>query len=257
MLGKLFKYEVKCTWKIIAITNTIILILSAFATIGASLRSDNDDIYSILTTLLATFSVFLPIMGAGIFIYIFLCKRFYDTMFSAQGYLTLTLPVDKVRILNCKLLVAFMWQFVTGIVVLLCMSLYISIVGETSLVELYSTIYDNILRDHAESIIYIISGIVSSFHGLIMVFAAFSIGQLSSSHKVGMAIVSGFGISFAEGVVTGILQGITILINQQGYTATDLYGLAFLNIKLITLIIFTLSEYFICVYIIKNKTNLS
>lgn len=118
MLGKLIGHEFKLTARyfipmyICLGVVTLLLKLSWFFTI------DNDVIFMGSTdTFLNLVNVILITIYIIVLVAIFLLtdfiilRRFYTNMFSDEGYLMFTLPVTTKQLINSKLIVAFIWQF--------------------------------------------------------------------------------------------------------------------------------------------------
>lgn len=55
----------------------------------------------------------LAIFAVLIVMYVYLCVHFYRTMYSAQGYLTHTLPVKALAPFHVKLITSFVWMFLS------------------------------------------------------------------------------------------------------------------------------------------------
>lgn len=117
MLGKLIAYEVRGVWK----PALIILVIMAVAGVAGSMSlatvdtlTDNysyssssvtTDLSVVLTlfTLFAGFIVWAGVVG----LFIVAVVRFYRTMFTDEGYLTLTLPVSTAALVMAKYLAGF------------------------------------------------------------------------------------------------------------------------------------------------------
>ena len=110
MLGKLFKHEFKATAKVLLPLNLVLVLVTIIGMIILNL-----DIFSgtamalvgaayLILYILAIFALF-------IMTYVILMMRFYKSMYSDQGYLTHTLPVSPLALLNTKLLTGVCWTF--------------------------------------------------------------------------------------------------------------------------------------------------
>lgn len=110
MFGKLLKHELKHTARYhfaIIIANIV-----ATAIMGVVFIPKNDSLLSLTTVLL--FVVSATIMYATIIVsLVAVIKNFYDTIFSRQGYLTLTLPVKGSQLLASKVIISFFWIIVS------------------------------------------------------------------------------------------------------------------------------------------------
>lgn len=108
MFGKLLKHELRHT----ARYHFAILIVSVIATLvmGVSLVFESEELMSMamLPLILVAFAVIVVSLVSII-------KNFYETIFSRQGYLTLTLPVKGSQLLASKVIISFFWVIVSYI----------------------------------------------------------------------------------------------------------------------------------------------
>ncbi|MFR4352084.1 MAG: hypothetical protein ACLT3H_10505 [Roseburia sp.] len=220
MLGKLFKYEFKNTYKIML---TIYAVLGAVTLFGSLLLASaaspvslamNNAILSLAT---AAFIIMYTLAVFALFIitYVYVCTNFYKTMFSNQGYLTHTLPVSTISIFHVKLLTSLVWLI--GSVALLLLSVFLLIFGATRgelLTDLFSM---NLAELHREFttvmgmnlpqfvnilMIFMIFGCLSS---LLMIFASICIGQLFNQNKIVFSIVAWLVLNFVQQTISSIV----------------------------------------------------
>lgn len=108
MFGKLLKHELRHTaryhFAILAVS------LIASAVMGISLLFDTQGLFSlaIMPLALIAFAVIIVSLVSVI-------RNFYDTIFSRQGYLTMTLPVKGSQLLISKVIISFFWIVVSYI----------------------------------------------------------------------------------------------------------------------------------------------
>lgn len=105
MFGKLIKHEIRHS----ARYNLVIYIVAIAVTLvmGLSLVTES-------TTLgvISCFAIYITGFATVVVTLVSVIKNFYDTLFSRQGYLTLTLPVKGSTLLISKVLVSFLWIIV-------------------------------------------------------------------------------------------------------------------------------------------------
>ncbi len=108
MFGKLLKHELRHT----ARYHFAILIASLIATVamGVSLLIESETLLSI-----SMFPLFIIAVAVIIVSLVSVIKNFYDTIYSRQGYLTMTLPVKGSQLLISKLIISFFWIIVSYI----------------------------------------------------------------------------------------------------------------------------------------------
>lgn len=117
MLSKLLKYDFRALfkyWWIIALSSVG---LSAVGGISLKIFLDSaitDE--NPLITILAFFGLIITVLGLSAFLMateIFIYVRFYQNLFSDEGYLTFTLPVRRRDILNSKIISGLVVNFLT------------------------------------------------------------------------------------------------------------------------------------------------
>ena len=102
MFGKLLKHEIRHS----ARYNLVIYIVALAVTLvmGISLLTESTALGTV-----SCFAIYITGFATVIVTLVSVIKNFYDTLFSRQGYLTLTLPVKGSTLLVSKVLVSFMW----------------------------------------------------------------------------------------------------------------------------------------------------
>lgn len=106
MLGKLIKHEIMHSARY-----TMAIYAAAFAAMavtGVSLLIDSGWLGAI-----SCFALYIIGFAAVVVTLVSVIKNFYDTLFSRQGYLTLTLPVKGSSLLLSKIIVSFIWIIVS------------------------------------------------------------------------------------------------------------------------------------------------
>ena len=108
MFGKLLKHELKHT----ARYHFAILLASVIATVfmGVSLIIDAESLMSMAMIPLVIVAITVIIISL-----VSVIKNFYETIFSRQGYLTMTLPVKGNQLLASKIIISFFWVIVSYI----------------------------------------------------------------------------------------------------------------------------------------------
>ena len=114
MVNKLFKHEINSYLRILIPTNIIVLAIAVFTRIFMVFRTDSlvSDVisYSVIVMLV------LATCAGETVAFILGIKRFYQNLFTKEGYLTFTLPVSVTQHLWVKLLVAIMFQLISFVV---------------------------------------------------------------------------------------------------------------------------------------------
>lgn len=111
MLGKLIKHEFKATGRVIPFLYLGIAAMGLVGYIGLKLNSEAVGVLSCAVMFLGSIGVYIATLAL-------IAMQFYKSMFSNQGYLTMTLPVSTGKILFSKSLVAFLWILASAAVMI-------------------------------------------------------------------------------------------------------------------------------------------
>lgn len=119
MLSKLLKYDLRAIfkyWWIVALSSACLSVVG-----GISLKVFLSSAFAQeapLIAILAFLGLILTVIGLSAFLIateIFIYVRFYQNLFSDEGYLTFTLPVRRRDILNSKIISGLLVNFITVI----------------------------------------------------------------------------------------------------------------------------------------------
>lgn len=277
MLGKLIKYECRDTAKLILVTYAALAIATVMG--GLSFHQLNSRALWATSKLAETvfiilFAIYLiAIVGIFIGVFIYLCSRYYKTMYSAQGYLIHTLPVNPVSVLTAKLLTAFLWMFFTTVLAVLSFFIMLGIgTGENILSEILNYNYfNNLFSTNAFRLLgmtpaffisyLFLSLFCSILYYILFVYASMAVGQLFQTGRTGFSILAGFcfyllkqlcgTIALTVTNYTGIFSVLSASSEEMGSALRSimLAGL-FITVFLIALF------YLVCVYVNKKRLNL-
>lgn len=230
MLGKLIKHEWRSTYKVGLLMVVLTLVvtflgwLSFQSPMWQSLSDDSDMYYSfnpldLLSIVVLLMYVFM-LVGISYGMLIYLAVHFYKTMYSAQGYLTHTLPAGKHQLLISKLLVSSLWVLIVYLLVLLsAMAVLGSLIGAVipdgvawgeiwseiySGIDIFASIFDLDLGGYLLTML--VSMILSPFITITTLFGAITVGQLFTKVRVLMAIVCYVGVRMISGIVSSLVQ---------------------------------------------------
>lgn len=288
MLGKLIKNEFKATYK----TLLVIYIITIITTLGFCFfgirqftsysfhPSANEILQRIQHILGVTFTIayVIIVIALTLLTYILMCERFYKSMYSEQGYLTHTLPVNPLSNLNARLITSLVWLLISGIILILSILAIEAAAEPQDFFDfLRSLRYSDIDRDilfatgyhfPVFALIILLLVLMAFANALLLIFAALSLGQLASLHKIRAAIGCGIGLGILEQTV---FTSITIhIVNTIAITAVDssVKSAGYLTQRMqnsfqITIwstigifAVFAASYYAICAFIVKKHVNL-
>ena len=285
MLGKLMKYEWKETWK----AGVGVLFAMAAATLlgwlgMGGLLSDSDKMENLyaygsetlefgaaMMQMAGVFSILLftmVLMFSVFFMLIYLIVRYYKTMFSDEGYLTHTLPVQKWEIFLSKVLVGGFWLIIVYIGLMASIFGFVILAAGTELgmAELLEgmkeigrafsqVLYGTALDDGLLMLGTILYMILSPFLVLVFAYGSFTIGQLCHGARVFMGFVVYFGI----GVIQYILQIVMKASLVAGIRTDDAFSrYLYLNVfgRLILSVGLAVGIYLWSMHVLNKKLNL-
>lgn len=210
MLGKLLKYEIKSTARLL-IPMYIALLL--FGLINRFLNPFNAVETSNSFTLHTAISAFSMILYVGLIIgilvmtFIVMIQRFYKNLLGDEGYLMFTLPVKSWQHIVSKLLVSMLWiilSFLTVICSVLIIANVNNLFGEIS-----SGI--NMIRGYIGNIglaLLIITPLIAIFYSIITIYDSMALGHLFSKHK----LLASFGAYIVLYIISQITFGAFMLV---------------------------------------------
>lgn len=289
MLGKLMKHEWKSVYKIGCILVGAVLALTLLGVIAFQLPPvramfANDSIWQGnemmdivgAMSMMASFVLYiLTLTGAMYGIYIYLAVHFYKTMYTDEGYLTHTLPVNAHQILISKTLIAGFWNILVTLALFISVfALMISFIGallsgvapELTWTEVWNEVgivFEEIMNEAGDVFVHyivvlILMMIISPFCAMMTIFGAITIGQLSKKYKVLMSILAYIGISTVNGIISFIIEMIQAVTMNIGMSeeVPFAYMLGTYDASLIQMILMAVGLYFLSHFIITKKLNL-
>lgn len=268
MVKKLFKHEILAYLRMLT---PIYIILCGIAVMSRILQffENSNGVYSIIFGTSIVIYV-VSIAAALILTMVFIIIRFYKHMFSAEGYLTHTLPVTVNEHIFVKIATAMLSQVATLIAVIASVAIITS--GEL-LVEVFKAIsylyntFSTLLKPNL--LYYIIEVIILLIVALIaetlLFYAVISVGQLSRKNRV----IASIGVYFAYYVISQIIGtvfvvAITLMSNTViSERVTDFIEknpfktvhIAFIGMTVFYALL-SIAYYFITSIIVRKKLNL-
>lgn len=274
MLGKLIKNEWKSTWKVptaVCIYLGALTLLGCLSFLSPLWHTDNN-----FVGVLAGFSMLVYIVslvGICVTCFVYFVARFYKNMYTDQGYLMHTLPVQSWEHIVSKGLVFFIWSLIS----LLSTILSIAAVGFTgvfatadihdiadfwaSFRQGFGMISDMFFTQNGLSlptllVMGLFAALLQLITGILMIYASISIGQLFNKHKVMASIITCICINFALQFISSMVT-IPVMLIQADVNATfrEIFSPTFWSgiiLDLVCAVVF----YFVTEYIMRKKLNL-
>lgn len=204
MLTKLLKYEFKATGRIFLPMYVLLLVMAGANRLSWQISNWNSVWNNLIAVLLLTGYIFI---FGGVFVgtFIVIAYRFYKNMYTDEGYLMFTLPVPVSRLLLSKLIAGFCWTVLS--IVAACVSVFIMMIGYVQFSEFFQELgvfwnsFVEAMNSYAPHSWFLVGevvvlAIIAIAGGILRIYAAFSIGQLTNKHRVLLSVGAylGFGI---------------------------------------------------------------
>ncbi|MCR4738812.1 MAG: hypothetical protein K5886_00965 [Lachnospiraceae bacterium] len=270
MLGKLIKYDLNATWKIMVVLDAVIIFLGILTgTVLHAVPSVEDSIGLGLMMFSFIGLFYIGIIAASVITIIFLVMRFYRNLYTAEGYLTFTLPVKTDLIMHSKVITGAMWMFLSYICIITAFIIsgagLISGAGASAdelaaaLREFYSVLG---FPDPGFAAVLIFTFIVTPFVTVVSMYFCVSVGQLWQNHKIIGTILCIIGLYIvnqiiAQGIMFG--SGFWKLLTLEAGDIDAMFGSMYKRI-LLSMSIMNLIEgiifYVVNIIITRKKVNL-
>ncbi len=251
MVGKLIKHELFSTIRIAAIPAVVMLLLAILTRITVETSNVSLAITSV--------SFYMFSVAATLFIgYFFGIHSFYQSLFTSNGYLTLSLPVTPDQLIWSKLIAAITVMFASIIICILSACIFFIGLPEEviqQITDAFAQMGDSINRFiNAEPMVFvelILFAIVYVPMMFLVFYTVMCIGQLFTvKNRKAIAILIYVGIVFVWSVFN---QAIFTHINSS-MAEVSIHLAMWVNIVFYAAV--SVGCYFFVRYVIKNKVNL-
>ena len=268
MVKKLIKYDFASFMRLILPVQLILIGIAALSRFIQIFEDTKSSVYNIIFTSSIVLYV-IAIVVALVLTAIVAIVRFYQGMYTNEGYLSHTLPVTSTQHILSKLIVSMLFEL--GSILAVFISFCVITLGELNieifksafflLGKFYEAFGGHLIAYIAEFVLFILTSLVTV---LLCWYFCISVGQLVSKKKVLLA----FGVYFGLYVLSQIFNTFVIifvtlnseLMEQITEWAMD-NVIAFYHIALCTSLLITAIVgavyFFITRYIMSKKLNLS
>lgn len=272
MLGKLFVHEMRALAKPAGIMLGIMLLagiigIATFAmadvmsdgfTYSSSPLASNGYIMLFMVTAFCGFVVW----AGAVALFVFIVMRFYRTMFTDEGYLTLTLPVPTGALVAAKFLAAYLLMAVAA---LLAIALYSGMLGvldsggsmaaTTMILSLLSGTFGIMSNSEVASVaLGTLSMLVGIGYNLALAFGSLTLGAWwARRHKVAAAVGVYVGISWLLSLVFSI---VSVIVAMGGMSAVGALGVVTVFQTLLNAVI-AVGFILLTSYLVRAKVDLS
>ncbi len=276
MLSRLIRHEWKETWRIPVISFLVILFLTLVSVICFRQMEPPADENSVNAGAFVIMMLYrLTISCISMVVTIYIAVRFYRNLYTDEGYLMHTLPVTPRQLILAKLLVAALWVFVLSLLALwaiCCILLFglpaMALVDMSVIIPALTEYFPQIfgMGPVAFLLFYVLLSLVSAFSSVLVAYAAISLGQLFSKHKVMASILCYIGFTMLIQTVSTLLMtpSLTRLVLSQDMVNTasgipSYFGAYMREILLISMagsVICAVISYILTEYIMRRQLNL-
>lgn len=222
MVKKLFKHEFLAYIRVLFF---VYLILLTIAGAGRIIQCFEDDTtpYKIVSAM-SFLTYGASVVGTFVFTFVFALLRFYRNLFTAEGYLSFTLPVTPAQHILVKAVTAVTMEIIAILMILL--SGCVITAGDV-LVEIWKAVIYILGKIHAEigfqdvliGVELILLGILSLFADIMLYYTFISIGQLFKKNR----ILAAFGAYFVWYLLTQAASS-ALSVALSLFAATDAFG---------------------------------
>lgn len=266
MLGKLIKYEFKHTSKTMFLTYAVLAVCTVMGAISLRYLNnrplDNPFFNAMSKGMLALYVVVMIAVCCVDFTYLYV--HYYKTMYSAQGYLTHTLPVPSAAIFHAKMFCFFAWIVVSILISALsflcflwigadmALSRIILFFTEGKLIAVFGTTIGN----------FICAILAQAFLGILLCFlwiaASMAIGQLFQKNRTGYTILAAACLYIASQLVNTVFLVLFVKYSPSDMLKGNIdYAVEALTSGAMAInAAFALALYGICLYINSRRLNL-
>ena len=212
MVGKLIKYDFMSFFRLLLPVQLIIIGIAAINRIVQIFENDSMPAYRIAFTSSAVLLAVACLVGIIMCIVIAIV-RFYQGLYSNEGYLSQTLPVTPAQHILSKMLVSMIFELGTFLAIFLALN--VATIGDVN-IEVYKAggyllrLVSEVVHGHLalyilEAVIFVLVSIAVMY---LMFYFCISIGQLVNRKKILLA----FGVFFGLYMLGQILMTILIII---------------------------------------------
>ena len=200
MFWKLWKYELKCSYRSYLFTYAILLLSALFFSTRSS------DIIMMIVSLLFTIMLFVVF----ILTFVMIIRTYQQSMFTKAGYLTMTLPTSSKMILLVKILNSALWFILSMIVIVLAGVLLAYKAGGFTLSELFDAFGKVFQQMDFNFLMNIIMVLIGTIESVAMVYFVMNVTHTNyiRRHRGIIAVLLFFAITIVISLFNNYVIGI-------------------------------------------------
>ena len=263
MLGKLLKYEFKATGRTFLPMYALLVVM---ALVTKFFNSSNLDYFE--TPRIISMTAFVVIIvGVSVMTLIITIQRFNKNLLSDEGYLSFTLPVKAHVHIDAKMIVSFVWTVLSLLVSFIAIMVLVSNQDVMEQLGRFFGALPDAVREIGGAFYVIVLecivlAVVSVLGGIVEIYAAVTIGNLSSKHRLLAGVGAYLGFSIVEQIITSVIMNGFGLMHYFGslHLASMAATVSVVESVLVGLIIYCLVFgvlfYFLTDWLLRKKLNL-
>lgn len=187
MLGRLFKYELKATSKVLVPIYIAFIAITIISRVSIDLQVDEGSLWSFINGM-GLFVFIISAIAMFVATAIVIIWRFYRNASSDEGYLLFTLPVKVDYIIISEFLCAFIWGFLMSVFTVLGIFLMIfnrNVDDNIINFSYFGNILSSLTADGIKAIFYLFLDIlISTFQEIMSIYCAISLASLFNKHRL-------------------------------------------------------------------------
>ena len=280
MLGKLLKYELKSTSRMMGVLYLAVLVVAAvvgFIARGMILGATQGNAIAVVISGLIYGLLIVALMIVTI---VMVLQRFYKNLLKGEGYLMHTLPVPTWMLVASKVISSLIWILLS--IAVLFISIFVLVLtgmlgnGLFSVTDIdwasidWTNIFKLFRESAGEVIMSIVAVIIQIVRIVLLVYTAMAIGAAAKSHKVFYCVLTFIIILIIMGII-GTVTNISLIDMLSGSAAVNetagmffeagdgLASAGYIGIlakQCITDAIYSVVFFFVTTWFLKNKLNL-
>lgn len=185
MLGRLFKYELKATSKVLVPIYIAFIAITIISRVSIDLQVDEGSLWSFINGM-GLFVFIISAITMFVATAIVIIWRFYRNTSSDEGYLLFTLPVKVDYIIISEFLCALIWGFLMSVFAVLGIFLMIfnrNVDDNIINFSYFGNILSSLTADGIKAIFYLFLDIlISTFQEIMSIYCAISLASLFNKH---------------------------------------------------------------------------
>lgn len=266
MLRKLFKYEFGATGRIFLPMYGALLLMSVIARVFYTSNLRSGIAGAVITMLMV-----MLFTAVWVVTLVIIVRRFWSNLLGREGYLMHVLPVNPWEHVLAKTVTSGAWVIAGMVVSVAAFLVMLFGLPDIDFGEFFSYFSEWLaeLRETeltAQVVLVIVQGVLlavtGSFQFVLTAYAAMSIGQLASYHRVWGSIGAYFGLDIAQSLITDLAGQIGYFDVSVTMPAGEYYRNALLDTNLFLALLLLLTAaisaamFFLSAILLKKKLNL-